>query len=368
MAFTIQPTGLSYFQKKKSVSVPAGIARRFYASWEDALWDLLRKANVRSHATVLVPDFFCQDVLENMAEHHLKPVFYSMDKNFQTDPEYFARTLKKEQPAVVVILHPAGITNPLFTYADVWKNALSAETILIEDSVHRVVMPEDVHLIHPRHVVMDSLRKVIPVPGSNVYGTPEFLQFAATPFTATLPYQIATFGWWAVFQLCLLCAQLPLGMRWNHWSNNQAENAMLAGYDVIGDSYRAGRAWSIFRSMADHIAFARISAAKQEQVQQYFAMLEDTWNATCYPISFPPEDAGRLRGLPVRLELKSAQRILTFLRKNGILLRFELEGCPWTQRHKVMYLPLGPHLNESDIRLVGRTLAKAMQHASASTG
>ncbi|MCD8484090.1 hypothetical protein LRY65_00640 [Candidatus Woesebacteria bacterium] len=361
MAFTIQPTGLEYFQKKQSVHVPAGVAHRFYASWEDGLWDLLRVAAIPSGSTVLVPEFFCQDVVDNMASHGLEAVWYPVDENFQTEPETFAYWLEKYQPAVVVILHTVGITNQLFQHNQLWKDSLPPDSLLIEDSVHRVLKPEDVHLLHDRHVVMDSLRKVVPVAGSNMYGSPEFLTYEPTPFFKTLLYQIALFGWWAVFQLWLSLARLPLGKMWNRYMNLLAEWAMLEAYEIIGDNFFAGRAWNIFPWMAKHIAFHTIEQKKSQQVDLYQRLLSPVWSQYCQPVVFPPPDASRLRAFPVRLEIPEAQRILQILRKNGILVRFELNDNPWSTKRKVIYLPLGPHLTDNDIHTICHELTLAVE-------
>lgn len=337
---SVQPFGLHHYLTKKRLVTPHNLRHLFYASWEDALWDLLPHFKIDSGSTALVPEFFCGDVVQNMAAHGLQTLWYPCDNNFQTDPHVFKKWLLQHKPQVVAILHADGITNQLFAHTDIWLSALPKDALLIEDSVHRIVDPQKIKLITPRHVVMDSLRKVVPLPGSNLYGNRETLaELTPTPWHTTIPYQIQVFGWWFIFQV-LLTLRL----------NGLAEKAMIAGYDVIGDSSKSGAGWPLAQHLASHLDIQHIEESKAQQVALYKKHLSPLWeNPSFFAFTFPNSDDGKIRAFPVGIKLKNAHILLAKLRSRGVLVRFELNDSVWSQRNKVIYLPLGPYLSHEDI-------------------
>lgn len=350
---SMPPTKLWTYLRRTSFQVPPDLTRYFYASWEDALWDLIRQLPIAPGSVALVPEFFCGDVVTNMEEHGLKIEWYPSNPDLSTPVADFIVRVKATKPAVVIVFHPVGITNQLWSQSAKWLPLLSPETLIIEDSVHRVVNPGTLKLLAPRHVVLDSLRKVVPLAGCNVYTKTGEITLTPTPWWKTIPYQLALYGWWLVFQMCLHLAALPLGSSWkSRWDLN-AEKMMLRGYDVIGDSYQAGSGWPIFAWLATHLDFARIAAAKLNQVRIYQEVLEPLTDAKKTPFfffPFPASDAGLLRAFPLGIEIKQADHALKLLRQAGILTRFELNDSPWSTRQKVVYLPLGPHQKDQDVR------------------
>jgi hypothetical protein len=353
----IQPTGFHYFSWKPTNSCPTDLKHLFYASWEDALWDLISYFNIPPDSIVLAPSFFCGDVVHNMADHGLHTIFYSVDQNFITSPQTFAALLKKHQPQVVIIFHPVGITNLLWQHTHKWLPSLPANCLLIEDSVHRIIDPTTLKLVADRHVVIDSLRKVAPVPGANLYLQPHHKLQAPSAFQNP-NYSWHVLGWWIVFQLCLTFQQLLPFWQWQKWWNNLAEKSMLKGYDVIGDSKIATAGWKWAQWLAAHLDIEKIHQTKAMQVALYQSQLVSTLQnkPTFFTIPFAASDAPLLRGFPVGLHIKSASKVLNALRKKGLLVRFELNDSPWSQKYKVVYLPLGPHLNTRQIKWVINTL------------
>lgn len=354
---SVQPTGLHHYLTTQRLVTPQNLRRLFYSSWEDALWDLLLYFEIPKNSLAMVPEFFCGDVVNNMKQHGLNSIWYPCDENFQTDPKVFKNWLLKHKPQVVIILHAVGITNQLLAKKDTWLSALPPNAILIEDSVHRIVNPQNIRLIAPRHVVMDSLRKVVPLPGSNLYGDNKVLaQLHPTAWWKTVPYQLQVFGWWLIFQI-LLALKL----------NTIAEKAMLAGYDVIGDSYVSGAGWPIARSLAYHLDITKIEESKQRQVALYKKYLSPLWeDERFFAPTFSHTDSGKLRGFPVALRPKTADSILAKLRAKGILVRFELNDSVWSQKNKVVYLPLGPYLSNSEVISLAQTVRVEVAEVSSS--
>lgn len=351
--YPIQPTGWrSYFTVSRTTK-PRWLTHFFYLSWEDALWDLIKHFRLTTSSVALVPEFFCMDVIQNMKTHGVDCVFYPVGPNLQTNPHLFAERLKAVQPDIVVILHPAGITNTLFDATDTWLPSLPENCLLIEDCVHRVVHPNEIKLISPRHVVIDSLRKVVPLQGSQLFGSEELQKMQQTAGYRTIGYQLTVIYWWLLMQVCLQASTLPQARQLQVWWNRQAERCMQVGYTIIGDSYAAGKGWLLFEWLARHINHTKIRLCKKRQVKLYEKLLKPVWESTgVYTIPFKESDQKLLRGLPIGVRLQYADQLLNAWRNAGLLLRYELDDCIWSQKQKVLYLPLGPHVSDAAIESV----------------
>lgn len=322
----IQPTGLAYFSWKKISHTPQTVTRLFYTSWEDALWDVLQHY-IKQNETILVPEFFCMDVVVNIKSHGYAVSFYPTGKNLQTDLSDFIMSVRRHKPKVIILFHPVGITNNLLPTFSAWKDIISSETIIIEDCVHRIIDPSTIKLLTPRHILIDSLRKVAPLQGSNVYGSNTFLNFKLKPHTQTALYHLTVHLLFFIYQVFLL---LKLNML--------AEEIMIKTYNIIGDSREASRGSTVYKILAEHININKIKKIKSEQVALYAKYFH------AYAVPFAEHDAGELRGYPLLIPFEKKYSIISRLRKHGLTVRLELEGCPWTTRHGVVYLPLGPHV------------------------
>lgn len=361
---SLHPTYLSRYISWKKNSISGNLQHFFYTSWEDALWDVLKNFSIAQNSIILLPDFFCGDVIQNMQRHGLQCVFYRMDKNFFTDPQLFSQLIQKHQPQIVLIFHAVGITNQLLTQFSIWKDSLPPSCILLEDSVHRLVRPEKIQLLTPFHFVIDSLRKVSPLPGSNLF-MDQTISFQQTPISPTRKYRLEVFLWWFVFQFCLKSASLSPVSSLKKWWNTQAEKAMLAGYEVIGDSDIASPGWQWASFLSRFFQFSEIEKKKQEQVASYEKKLTPLWkDSRFFKIPIPEKDWGLLRAYPVGFSLQTADTILASLRKKGLLVRFELNDSPWSTRQKVIYLPLGPHLSTQDTNWVAKIMLDHLQSRS----
>ena len=354
----IQPVGWWHYLTHRSTLPSADLAHFFYLSWEDALWDLLKYFNCQFGSIILIPDFYCDDVIKNMESHGLKIKTYPVDSNFQTDPKIFNNHLKKYQPDLVIIFHAVGITNKLLINYQTWLFSLPQNSLLIEDAVHRIINPKKISFISDRHIIIDSLRKVVPIQGSNLYGPKKLLtNLKPTKINLTWSYQFKVIWWWLLFQFCLLMVLIFPFNRLKKWWNRQAEKTMLIGYNYIGDSQLAGSGLNFFKKLSFKINHQHIFNVKVKQAKLYQQLLTPVFNSPdFFKIKIDKSDYGNLRAFPFGLKIKNAKKILSKLRKDGLLVRFELDNFGWTNKQKVIYLPLGPHVNDKEIQEIIKIL------------
>jgi hypothetical protein len=350
----IQPTGIRYFSHKKNAALPSGIKRLFYLSWEDALWDLIDHV-FTGKATILVPEFFCDDVVGNMKAHGNTVHFYPVGKDLQTQPSQFIDCLNRYSPDIVIIFHAVGITNTLISHYNSWKDSIQKHTVILEDCVHRIIRPNDISLLQKRHVLIDSLRKVMPLQGSFIYGSPRFLTYDPPRMYVGLRYRIMVFFFFLLYQAALLTKQ-----------NSLAEWAMIQGYTIIGDHTAGVGGDIIFRTLFRHIHIQRIREIKKRQTELYIAKLHAIIRDSSgfFSIPFTESDKEELRGFPIGIRRGFRSQCIALLRKSHFIARLELVGSPWTQKYGIIYLPLGPHVSKKEQDMIIKTVLQAVRRLS----
>jgi len=359
--FAVQPIGFHHYFSIQQAKIPTDVYHSFYASWEDALWDLLERFNIPYHATVLVPEFYCIEVINNMKAHGLLPIFYPMDQYFHTDPEIFETYVRRYRPSIVVIFHAVGMTNNLLTNTETWIKSLPLSSLLIEDCVHRIVDPTKIEFLTDRHFTIDSLRKVIPLPGSNLYCSKPLPTKPASKSSISI-YRYQVLGWWIIFQLLLFLGGITTISRLKTYFFAIAEQAMVKGYCLIGTKKGSGKGWWLFEKLAQHLNFTKIHQIKQQQALTYtekLHMLSHSKLSFLFPID--PKDYQELRGFPVGLFLVNSSKILENLRNSGLFVRFELNDCLWSKKYKVIYLPMGLHISLKDIETICAIFKQSLQ-------
>ena len=321
-----------YFKFKKN-KLAENVKRLFYLSWEDAFWDILLKKKVPKGSYVLLPDFFCGDVESNIRLHGCKPVYYKINTNLTADKKSFKSKIERVKPSVIVIFHPVGIKSNLMDDLK-WLKKITGSSILIEDSVHRIVDPEEIKIFKKDHFIIDSLRKVVPLQGSNIYGRVEDLDFSAPPFYQSFFYSI---------RVNLLWALMVLG--WSLRFGRIAERLMLRGYSLIGDSMLPARG-----PFPANFLSSRINTGEIRDIRKHQAIYYEKELGKFLPvkISLSGEDRASLRAYPVILDKEYAGWILKFLRTNDLLVRFELNDSGWSRKQKIIYLPLGIQMTEKE--------------------
>jgi hypothetical protein len=342
----IQPPLISAFFSWQRTKLPKNIQQSFFLSFEDALWQLIRQKQIPKGSIVLIPDFFCFDVVGNIKDHGLECQTYQVDKQLKVDQKDFVTKLKKYQPSAVIIFHPVGISNELLKNPD-WLELLPSTSLLIEDCVHRLIDPNKIKLLDQRHYMIDSLRKVAPLQGSRVFSQEKIKTIGLDDWLLTLIYRSRVLFWWLLMQLALI---------WTYYSKNAkgdqlATIAMEKGYDIIGDQQRPSPNFYLFNYLSHHLNYQSIEKFKLEQADLYSARLNSILakSNSLFQIPFTLTDRAQLRGFPLGIELEAVEKFLDFCRQKQLHLRLELNDSPWSLKQKIVYLPMGPHVSHKEI-------------------
>lgn len=350
----IEPFNIfAYVNFRKRAALPNGVKSKYFLSWEDTLWELIQVNKIPRHSKVLVPSFWCTDVIHNMENHDLRCVTYQVDESFQSSEKIIIDAVMKHKPQVVVVFHAVGIRNRLLTETVGWLATLDEKCILIEDSVHSTISPSEVSFVRSNHFIIDSWRKVVPLQGSALYYRESDLSSNSTQTKTINFHMLVVVSLWFLMQVTLTLQKhtqkyfaRPLGLL--------AERLKLWGYEIIGDTTYSSRTLGLFVQLSQHLAVDEIRQIKKHQVEIYDRLVGDIIqnNKKTFPIWRRYTDHALMRAYPIGLTLPFAGDIIKKLRSSGLLVRSELDQSPWSQNNKVIFLPLGPQLSDVDIRKV----------------
>jgi hypothetical protein len=355
---------LSYYQfnlwsflRRNQYRLPTGISQYYLMSFEDGLWELLKQRQIPSGSYFLIPDFYCMDVVENIHNHGYKTEWYSLDENFQPDEKKFAQLLKKIQPSVVVIFHACGITSKL-KHTTNWLQLISPQTIILEDSVHRLVDPEKLVFWNSQHIVMDSLRKDTPLPGSFLYGqTTGFTTMVSKVWQVPsadlreLWYRVSVWWWFGWFKFWLglgYILRLPKIVVWAH------EFWLQKHDDVIGDSKSGYAGVALFAWFHRWFDFNKVKKIKITQTAHYLETIKQKLTSVqaqklYYSVAIPQSDWGELHVFPLGLKRPLSIQSLRWLQQQGAAIWPKFPDSPWAIDRGVLFLPLGFQVSLKEI-------------------
>ncbi len=347
--YFLQPYNIfAYLQKEKQVW-PNGIVREVYLSWEDALWDLLPRLGYRKNSLILVPSFYCTDVVENMISHGYRVKLYEVGKDLVANEVEVRKLIDELQPDIVINFSPEGMG---FTLPFSVARSLHIRTLLVTDMVHRIPYPSgEFFPENDRSLILNSFRKVTPFTGAIAIYT----RNARERGKNTYPYSyfIRAFWLWHVYLFELWFAKLLRSTR----LAIIAENTLKKHNDLIGDSFQPASLWRIFLHLYDRIAVKKVVEIKIAQSIKYFDKLsriiqcnKQVWLGV-HDYSKSDEDGftqvasyGNLRGFPLIMKPKVAQEFIDKARQKGFFVVSQLDDCEWSKKHKLILLPLGPEL------------------------
>lgn len=346
-----QPFLFPFLSSKASVP-NVFVKRYYYWSWEDGLWDLLQKKHIEKGSTVLIPDFYCTDVIDNIRAHGYIVAFYKLDQYFQIKKQALLRSVQRHHPTVVIIFHAAGITSTVVGTSSVIQK-ITKKALLIEDCVHQVLDPQTVKPVNEHHFLMDSLRKVTPLYGSFLYGTKKGMQFSQTKHVWSL-YTVNTTLLYMLFRMLLIISYVlnkPSIAVFAH------KKVLKQHDDVVGNTNSHRGIWAI-AWMAQWLNREALERVKREQTKLYEHMLRPlcTKSSPFYHIVMKRSDYGKLHVYPVGLKKKADETLMAFLRHKNIVVWPKFSDSGWAKKRDVLFFPLGFHMNKGKIKRIAKAL------------
>jgi len=335
------------FLKKEQNGQNSELDARTYLSFEDALWDLLENKKVPKESTILLPDFYCNDVAQNIQNHAYKIEYYELDDNFLCSFELLEEEVMRIKPSVVVILHVLGILNPIAAQSDKIKT-LSANTIVIEDAVHRYNVLSDVQIYSKNHFLIDSRRKVTPFHGSTIYGAKGTLQWPCSNADTNFLLK-----WYIVFLFWLFQMVLSVGVRFKSMLVIKIADKLIDYHDeFIGDNKKSLSRVIYYDSLWDRVDFEKIFKVKNKHITMYESLKKDlSHRKNIRVITYTEDNKEQLRGFPIAVNASYADEFDRYLLANNIFLFRHLQDNRWSKKRGevVYFLPAGVQVNELEV-------------------
>lgn len=324
---------------------------------EDAIWEFIRLKKIPKGSVFLFPDFYCLDVLQNIQRHGFIYKLWKVDKDFNTDIKKFTEYIAKYKPKIIFIFHSAGITSNVL-HDKSWMSVLPQDCFIIEDSVHRVVDPSQVSLFHKNHIIMDSLRKVLPLPGSFMYGSPDTISYSQKPYRLSR-YVLSSTALYAMFSFIL---QIGCVLNSAFITDFAYKKILQLHDDIIGDSWESypGLPWIPF--IHSFIDFEKIRKLKKRQVLVYKKFMTKLYKnkTNFYEIKIPESEYKNMHVYPVGLYIpeKQTDRLIQYLHNHNISAWIKFPGCEWNKDRSCLFLPLGFHVSDAEIQYAADTLLR----------
>ncbi|MEK7592284.1 MAG: hypothetical protein AAB508_02705 [Patescibacteria group bacterium] len=347
-----QPFLLPFLGRKKH-NIPPSIRQTYYHSFEDGLWQILSERDIPKQSIVFVPSFYCMDVIKNISNHGYSPTFYPIDRNFQINESLFITYLKQYKPRVVILFHAVGITNTLI-HKTCWRKYISKDTLIIEDSVHTLINPENISIHDKNHIIMDSVRKVSPLRGSFAYEIITGHKHTYSKQSSFSLYIISSIIMYYVFRIMLIFSEL---FRSGTLTKIAYKKILPIHDDIIGDDPIGHRGISITPILYPWVNFSKIEALKFTQVKLYQKSLKKLFLPKIFfSISMLPQNFGMLHAYPIGIKIKPSTELISYLHSFNIFVWEKFSDCPWAKNKGVLLLPLGFHISNQDIIHISNTL------------
>lgn len=309
-------------------------------------------------SVLLVPDFYCIDVTDNIRAHGYTVGFYPLDDHFHIDETTLIAHIHKHKPAVLIVFHACGITGvPTSVMHRILRK--HPRLLCIEDAVQRLVEPGSVRLISPRHYLIDSLRKVSPLPGSFLYQHTEAPAIRPEHMRREWEYVLLAAFYYVVFAVLNTVGSVTRNPRLIRYA---IEEILGAHDDIIGDSVHGYAGNPILPILHRHFDFRKIRRMKEVQTKRYDTRLAGLFR--CYPMWYgfriPKDETGILHAFPLGLIHPQLPLVMKYIQSKlhdrGIPVWFKFPDSPWSSTRGVLYLPLGFHMTPTDIRYIADTL------------
>lgn len=355
-----QPFLLPFLHHKR-YELPRGVFQTHFLSFEDALWTILSQRDVPKKSVILIPSFYCMDVVENIQLHGYTPVFYPLDDDFQITKSFLEKMISTHKPSVVILFHACGITNSILVDR-AYIQSLGKKLLVVEDCVHRLVNPASVVLHHTNHLVIDSVRKVSPLYGSFVYSKMQ----VSVPYVHRSQKEYSY-----IFRAHLLYmmfrAAFVLGVMLHSYKFVSFAHKHLLRFhdDLIGDSTYGYIGIKRHKFLHRYINFPWIEKHKHKQVELYERLLSPLYarQSPWYKVCMQDADKKLLHVYPMGFKTRkncTVSDVEKLLRDNRIPVWFKFLDSPWSKDRAVLFLPLGFHVTDKDIKQVCELLIRRL--------
>lgn len=333
---------------------PAKISTELYLSFEDALWSLLPRLGYKKGSKLLIPNFYCIDVVQNIEAHGYVCAYYKLNPDFTYNLSGILAVVEKEQPDIFIEFQPDGLRTSLLS--DI-ERKLHPRMLIISDRVHSIMTPQEEYIPHSdRHLYLGSFRKVTMLPGTIAVFT-----------RAARSTKQQSYPWGYLFRALILWWTFIIQIKLSYLLSSPqmmklAMRTLTVHDDLIGDSFVSAPIPSWMGFAYEFFDIEKISLCKREQIFIYLKELEPiiSKNEWIWLPHYLDESYDNLRSFPLITTYEKGILLEKELEKQQIYRTRQLIGSPWSLKHSLFFFPLGPHLTKNDVQQIARRIKKTL--------
>jgi hypothetical protein len=318
-----------------------------FVSFEDALWAFLDTAPLSTH-TILVPDFFCTDVTSRLTERGYTIVWYALNPDLTFNEASFLNAAQGTIGAVF-LYYPMGARAT--TPAPSWfRSHLGRQTLIIEDAADCLLEPRQVALIDDAHIVIDSLRKILPLQGARLFHA---LKSPVASAPCMNSYLLKTHVLHIAYHFLHSISELiPLS-----WLLHLKWNIFVMHSDLIGSEPRGIRALATSMFLYNRCDITLWKQRRAALMHRYYDRLTPALTHTDYQLIAPTRDEASEVRFPILMGKKgSLSAVADALEQASIYVDIHFDDSPRAMEADYLLLPLSPCMREDDIDTIAAAI------------
>ena len=342
----LQLFSANVLQASSNTSWPAN---ELFISFEDALWNYLNRNPLKNKA-ILVPDFFCTDVTSRLEERGFNIIWYSLNIDLTFSEEQFLSSFSSENIKASVgalfIYYPLG--NRDGVPACSWFRAqLGDSVLLIEDCADCLLEPQQVLLLDENHIIIDSLRKILPMQGARLFSLRASV-YQISPLSLFNSYFLKTGVLHFLYSFIHIITEffpLKLLLQWK-WA--------LFGMhsDSIGTNYQGIRKGLFSPYLLSCISIHKFKEKRQQVVTWYQENVSDIEIKTNFHIIPFPHNQGEARFIVLSGEKGSLLTIADQLEKKSVFVDIHFDDSPRAINTDYLLLPIQLTMTKKEVDFI----------------
>jgi hypothetical protein len=316
---------------------------KFFLSFEDALWAVL-KAHSFIEKKALIPNFFCSDVTNRIKEHGFKILNYKFDSNLKVDINSIKDIINSNRIDLFILYYPLGMTKNAPNPQEI-RNIVGHNTIIIEDLADCLVEAPPYGIIDSRHYCIDSLRKLLPIQGSRIWGE----NLANISYEFDNLYRYKSLILWFLTRLLGTISNLTKStfidnLRWNTFGYHS---------DLIGKSENGNAGFEIDRFILNIIDINAYKNIRGKIINDYIDQFSQcNFKSETNLVPIQSDDINNVRFPILRAKKGELQTLVNHLDSLGISCDIHFEDSPLSQEYDFMLMPADFNYNTKQISII----------------
>lgn len=353
--YSLQPFKILPFLGKEYRKWPTKLSTEMFLSFEDALWNLLPRLGYPKGSKILVPSYYCVDVVNNMIAHGYNVAYYPLKNDLTYDLGEILKVVEEEECNIFVEFQVNGVRNNLLK--DI-ERKLHPRIFIISDRVHSVMTATEEFIPHnDRHMFLNSYRKVTPFPGSLAVFS-RSIRKESVKQRYPWGYLVKAFALWGFHVLLLRISYIFSSQS----AMDKALKILTIHDNLIGDSVQSASLPRWTKFFYEFIDQEKVSYAKRERIFIYESVLGDFLRKSPrFQLPANLSDSyDMLRGYPIITSYEDGLRLTKKLQKNKLSIIAQSPNSPWSAHQSLFLFPLSPSFTKKDVKDIAQRLLKSL--------